>query len=72
MKKIIMVLITGVIIACNNSGDSEISNDSTNYQDNKDRNNRNTTVYDSASGKQNGDTSSYDRMPNKVSDSTPQ
>lgn len=64
---------TGVIIAaCNNSGESKINSDSTNFQDNKDRNNRNTTVYDSASGKPDGDTASYERLPNKISDSTPQ
>jgi len=72
MKKLLILLAAGIFIgACNSSADSETTYDSTNYQDNKDRNNRNTTVYDSAAGNQGGDTASYERMPNKVSDSTP-
>jgi hypothetical protein len=72
MKKLLVLLAAGIfIVACNNSADSETSYDSTNYQDNKDRNNRNTTVYDSVAGKQVGDTATYERMPNKVSDSIP-
>lgn len=61
-----------LITACNNSADSEGSTDSTNYQekDNNDKNNMNTTVYDSAAGNQR-DTASYERMPNKITDSTP-
>ncbi|MGZ8510509.1 MAG: hypothetical protein ACXWV2_03015 [Chitinophagaceae bacterium] len=71
MKKLLILLVAGIFIsACNNSADSETTYDSTNYQENKDRNNRNTTVYDSAAGKQGGDTASYEGMPNKVSDST--
>jgi len=74
MKKTILILMAGIlIIACNNSADSERNTDSTNYQekDNNDKNNMNTTVYDSAAGDQRGDTASYERMPGKISDSTP-
>ncbi len=73
MKKIILILMAGLfVIACNNSADSEGNTDSTNYQekDNNDKNNMNTTVYDSAAGNQR-DTASYEQMPNKISDSTP-
>ena len=69
MKKITMILLAGLFMAaCNNASDSETNNaDSTTMPDNNDdRNNRNTTVYDSASGKPQGDTASYERMPNKV------
>jgi hypothetical protein len=72
MKKIILILMAGIlVIACNNSADSEGNADSTNYQekDNNDKNNMNTTVYDSAAGNQR-DTASYEQMPNKISDST--
>lgn len=74
MKKILSMLLAGFIMAaCNNAADSETSVDSTNLPDNNDdRNNRNTTVYDSAAGKQGGDTASYERMPGKLSDSTSQ
>ena len=61
------------LVACNNSGNSESTSDSISLPDNNDdRNNRNTTVYDSAAGKPQGDTASYEGMPNKVSDSTSQ
>ena len=59
------------IAACNNSVDSKTDNDTVNLEQNRDINNRNTTVYDSA-GNQSGDTSSYERMPIKINDSTPQ
>ena len=69
MKKIIMVLLAGVFItACNNSAESDTNTDTINLEQNRDMNNRNTTVYDSATG----DTSSYERMPNKINDSIPQ
>lgn len=72
MKKIfLIVMIATASLACNNSADTGTDNDSINYQENKDLNNRNTTVYDSAAGKQSGDTSSYERMPDKINDSTP-
>jgi uncharacterized lipoprotein YajG len=73
MKKIITILIAGIFIAaCNNAADSESNTDTLVLPDtNDDRNNRNTTVYDSAAGKTQGDTASYERMPGKVSDSTP-
>jgi uncharacterized protein YxeA len=72
MKKTILILVAGfVIIACNNKAESEVTTDSTNYQekDNNDKNNMNTTVYDSAAGNQRGDTASYENMPNKINDS---
>jgi hypothetical protein len=72
MKKTIMILMAGIfMIAFNNSGNSESStSDSITLPDNNDdRNNRNTTVYDSATGKPQGDTASYEGIPNKVSDS---
>lgn len=75
MKKILMVLMAGIYIAaCNNSGENEsqTDKDTVSLEQNRDVNNRNTTVYDSATGNQNGDTSSYERMPNRVNDSIPQ
>lgn len=76
MKKIVLVVISGIVLAaCNNdnsnSANSESSMDSLDHKVDDDRNNRNTTVYDSTTGKQGGDTASYERMPNKISDSTP-
>lgn len=73
MKKIFGAIIaTLLIIACNNSADSDkgtpINADSFNAEEKKDLNNRNTTIYDSA---QHGDTASYERMPGKVTDSVP-
>ena len=69
MIKIIMVLLAGVFItACNNSAESDTNTDTINLEQNRDMNNRNTTVYDSATG----DTSTYERMPNKINDSIPQ
>ena len=68
MKKIIMVLLSAVFIAaCNNSAETDTNTDTVNLEQNRDMNNRNTTVYDSATG----DTSSYERMPNKINDSIP-
>ena len=78
MKKIIMIVIGGIVLtACNNDNNNSDNNsdnsmDSLTHKADDDRNNRNINVYDSAAGKQGGDTASYDRMPNKISDSTPQ
>jgi PBP1b-binding outer membrane lipoprotein LpoB len=76
MKKISRAIIATLFIAaCNNNADSDKSNpnpidaDSFNTSEKKDLNNRNTSVYDSAQHP--GDTSSYERMPNKVKDSVP-
>ena len=72
MKKTIAFLITcAFFAACNNSVDSKTVNDTVNLEQNSDVNNMNTTVYDSGTNNQNRDTSSYERMPNKVNDSTP-
>lgn len=75
MKKISWAIIATVIFAaCNNSANDEkdvpVDADSLNGTEKRDLNNRNTTVYDSA--QHSGDTSSYERMPNKVKDSVPQ
>jgi len=74
MKKFSGVIIATLFItACNNNAGSDKDNtidaDSFNTSEKKDLNNRNTTVYDSA--QQPGDTSSYERMPNKIKDSIP-
>ncbi len=70
MKKVCSILIGVVFLAaCNNSGDSKNDNDTVSLEQNTDRNNRNTTVYDSGGRKQEGDTSSYERMPTKMNDS---
>ena len=54
MKKILTLLMAGSFIAaCNNSVDSKTDNDTVNLEQNRDINNRNTTVYDSA-GNQSG------------------
>ncbi|HKO81472.1 MAG TPA: hypothetical protein VJU78_13800 [Chitinophagaceae bacterium] len=77
MKKILITLTGSIVLAaCNNNkedntGNTESSTDSLNHTVEDDRNNRNTTVYDSASGRQSGDTASYERLPNKISDTTP-
>jgi hypothetical protein len=66
-----VILATLFLAACNNSADSDkdvIDADSFNASEKKELNNRNTGAYDSA---QQGDTSSYERMPNKVTDSVP-
>ena len=72
MKKLFWAIIASLfMIACNNSADSEkttMDTDSFNTSEKKDLNNRNTTIYDSS---KHGDTSSYERMPGKVSDSIP-
>ena len=72
MKKLSWAIIASLfMIACNNSADSEkttMDTDSFNTSEKKDLNNRNTTIYDSST---HGDTSSYERMPGKVSDSIP-
>ena len=75
MKKLLMALMAGFFLAaCNNTSDSktdtESIGDTVNLEQDRDRNNRNTTIYDSA-GKPGGDTSSYERMPIKINDSTP-
>lgn len=75
MKKILMALTAGLIsAACTNTSDSQTDTesigDTVNLEQDRDRNNRNTTVYDSA-GNPSGDTSSYERMPSKINDSTP-
>jgi len=72
MKTISLAIIaTLLLIACGNNADSDknstIDTDSFNAAEKRDVSNRNTNVYDSASG----DTSSYERMPNKVKDSIP-
>ncbi len=74
MKKFAGVIIAILFIAaCKNDADKDkdnpIDTDSFNASDKKDVNNRNTTVYDSA--QQSGDTSSYERLPNKLKDSVP-
>ena len=72
MKKILTLLMAGSFIAaCNNSVDSKTDTDTVSLEQNNDINNRNTTVYDSAGANQKGDTSSYERMPVKINDSTP-
>jgi hypothetical protein len=71
MKKILVLAFSiGILSACNNdAAKSDTTNDSLNAMDNSDPNNRNTTVYDSAS--RSGDTASYERMnQNRVGDST--
>ena len=71
MKKYSRVIIAALFLAaCNNSADREkdvIDSDSFNTSEKKELNNRNTGAYDSA--QQAGDTSSYERMPNKATDS---
>ena len=73
MKKLSWVILATLFLAaCNNSADNDkevIDADSFNTSEKKELNNRNTGAYDSA---QHGDTSSYERMPNKVTDSVPQ
>jgi len=74
MKKLSRAIIATLFIAaCTNTADSDKDNpidaDSFNTSEKKDLNNRNTTVYDSAA--RSGDTSSYERMPNKIKDSVP-
>jgi hypothetical protein len=77
MKKIVIALLSGIVfVACNNSDTTGKDNpdnnmDSLDHTVTDDRNNRNTTVYDSAAPRQEKDTASYERMPNKISDSTP-
>ena len=75
MKTIsLAVIATFFLIACNNNAESDKDNtidpDSFNTSEKRDVNNMNTTVYDSTP--QTGDTSSYERMPDKVKDSIPQ
>lgn len=72
MKKFCRAIIATLFLAaCNNSANSDkdtpVDADSLNGTEKRDLNNRNTTVYDSA--QHGGDTSSYERMPNKVTDS---
>jgi hypothetical protein len=75
MKKFSWAIIASLFIAaCNNTADSDkdnpIDTDSFNTDPKRDMDNRNTTVYDSADRSGN-DTSSYERMPNKINDSIP-
>lgn len=69
MKKI-MIIAFGICIlsACNNAAKNDTTNDSLNTMNNADVNNRNTTLYDSATLSK--DTVSYERQQNKVGDST--
>jgi hypothetical protein len=74
MKKFSRAIIATLFLAaCNNSANSDkdlpVDGDSLNGTEKRDLNNRNTTVYDSA--QHSGDTSSYERLPNKVTDSLP-
>jgi len=76
MKKFSWAIMASLFIAaCNNTADSDkdnpIDTDSFNANPKRDLDNRNTTVYDSADRSGN-DTSSYEHMPNKIKDSTPQ
>ncbi len=61
MKKLMVLAFLGLILACNNSAETEKTKDSTNVDAN---------THTSTESK--GDTSSYDRMPNKMTDSTQQ
>jgi hypothetical protein len=61
MKKLSLVLFAGLLAAaCNNSAEDDKKKDSVNVDVNT------KTATDPV-----GDTSSYDRMPNKLTDSTP-
>ncbi|RYF85000.1 MAG: hypothetical protein EOO00_14600 [Chitinophagaceae bacterium] len=77
MKKIfVLMLTTAAIISCNSDNSSDTgsagSSDTLNHSVSDDRNNRNTTVYDSTGIRSGGkDTASYEAMPNKITDSTP-
>ena len=73
MKKIVIALVSGIVfVACNNNDTAGKDNsDTLDLTTPKDRNNQNTTVYDSAAPRQEKDTASYEGMPNKISDSTP-
>jgi len=58
MKKLSLIILVSVLIAaCNNSAEGDKSRDTVNTG---------TTIDNS------GDTSSYERMPNKINDSVPQ
>jgi hypothetical protein len=76
MKKIVIAVVSGIVfVSCTNSDtagtDTPDNNmDSLDHTATDDRNNRNTTVYDSAAPRQDKDTASYENMPNKISDST--
>ena len=74
MKTFLAIIATFFLVACNNSADSDKDNsfdtDSFNTSEKRDVNNMNTTVYDST--RQSRDTSSYERMPDKVKDSVTQ
>ena len=60
MKKLIpVILFVSMLTACNNSADTEKTTDSVNVDIN-------------TSNETNKDTSSYERMPNKINDSIPQ
>jgi hypothetical protein len=60
MKCVILFLLAGMITACNNASDGEVKKDSL----------LNDPVYHVPNEK--GDTSSYERMPDKVTDSSEQ
>ena len=62
MKKLTLIILVSIFIAaCNNSAEGDRSRDTLNPDVNT------GTAIDTA-----GDTSSYERMPNKISDSLPQ
>lgn len=65
MKKLVFALAIALIFGCANEADRETTSDSAG-------NINNANVYDSFQGKRDGDTSSYEQMPNKLSDTTPQ
>jgi uncharacterized lipoprotein NlpE involved in copper resistance len=62
MKKLILAMLVSVcMVGCNNSAEGDRSRDTLNPDVNT------GTIIDTA-----GDTSSYERMPNKITDSIPQ
>ncbi len=65
MKKIFLLLsVTLLLIACNNEAGSDDAKDS--------QQKHNNAVADSMPATRSGDTSSYERMPNRISDSAGQ
>lgn len=64
MKKIIWIALSAsFILACNNdSATTEKNTDTAEYKD--------TKVIDPAAETRGGDTASYERLPNKITDST--
>jgi hypothetical protein len=65
MKKLIWIALSaGFIMACNNdSANTGKDDDTAEYKD--------TKVIDPAAETRGGDTASYERLPNKINDSTP-